>query len=145
MARPAAKPTVSGLVGRAESSAPKTLPPKTPERTVVAVPNPTVESARRQQVESSTAQPKENTAAATTSPAASVPSGTALPEVKEKESPPPPRKQPVAPVGPIWSVAVSTDPYPSFRIPPNVSSQRSTPGKNQLKVPADSVVEPYDP
>ena len=145
MARPAAKPTVSGLVGRAESSAPKNLPPKTPERTVVAVPNPTVESARRQPVESSTAQPKENTAAATTSPAASVPSGTTLPEVKEKESPPPPRKQPVAPVGPIWSVAVSTDPYPSIRIPTNVSSQRATPGKNLQIGRAISRVEPVYP
>jgi len=65
--------------------------------------------------------------------------------VKEKESPPPPRKQPVAPVGPIWSVAVSTDPYPSIRIPTNVSSQRATPGKNLQIGRAISRVEPVYP
>jgi len=70
----------------------------------------------------------ENTAAPAANPSASDPRGTTLAEVKEKEIPPPLLKQPIAPMTPTWSVAVSTDPYPSLRITPDISSQKALRG-----------------
>src|SRR6266481_5849728 len=138
----AARPTANRDVSRAENSLPESQPAKLPERAVVAVPNPVVENTRSQVVESSPAQPTESsatpatspaaenvrspvagsspaqptesTATAAMSPAARVPSGTAT-EVKEGS--PPPSKPPTASVAPTWSVAVSTNPYPSIRVP----------------------------
>src|SRR5207253_1936348 len=119
--RGAARPTVNSAVRRAQNSLPESQPAKPPERTVVAVLNPAAENALSQVVESSPAQPTESAAMPATSPAARVPSGTAT---EVKESPPPPLKPPTASVAPTWSVAVSTDPYPSIRVPSDISSQK---------------------
>jgi len=48
-------------------------------------------------------------------------------------------------VTPTWSVAVSTDPYPSIRIPPDISSQRPTRGSSLQIGRATSRVEPVYP
>jgi len=141
--RLAASPRVTGAARGAESSSPKSQPAKLPERAVATVRNPAAASVPSQAVESSRAQPKENSVTAATSPSANVPSRTTLPEVKE--SAPPLPKQPVAPVGPTWSVAVSTDPYPSIRIPANVSSQKASQGKNLQIGRAISRTEPVYP
>jgi TonB family protein len=166
----AARPTVNSDVRRAENSLPESQPAKLPERAVVAVPNPVVENTRSQVVESSPAQPTESaatpatspaaenvrspvaesspakptesTATAAMSPAARVPSIT-VSEVKE--SPPPPSKPPTASVAPTWSVAVSTDPYPSIRVPADISSQKPSSGRSLQIGRAISLVEPVYP
>jgi len=166
----AARPTVNRDVRRAENSLPESHPAKLPERTVVAVPNPAVENTRSQVMESSPAQstestaspatspaaenvrspvaesspaqPTESTATAAMSPAARVPSGTAT---EVKESLPPPSKPPTASVVPTWSVAVSTDPYPSIRVPADISSQKPSNGSSLQIGRAISLVEPVYP
>jgi len=143
--RPAARPTVSSSVRRTESPLLKSQSGKLPERAVVGVQNPAVENARSQSAETPSAQPVGNTATPATSPSASVSSGTALAEVKERESPPPPPKQPAAPMTPTWSVAVSTDPYPSIRIPAEISSQKLPQGRTLQMGQLVSRVEPVYP
>ncbi|MCU1315567.1 MAG: hypothetical protein JWN63_889 [Candidatus Acidoferrum typicum] len=166
----AARRTVNRDVRRAGNSLPESQPAKLPERTVVAVPNPVVENTRSQVVESSPAQPTESIATPATSPAAEkvrspvaenspaqptestatpamspaarVPSGTAT---EVKESPPPPSKPPTASVAPTWSVAVSTNPYPSIRVPADISSQKPSSGSSLQIGRAISLVEPVYP
>ena len=46
---------------------------------------------------------------------------------------------------PTWSVAVSTDPYPSIRISPDISSQKATRGSSLQIGRATSRVEPVYP
>jgi len=96
-------------------------------------------------VEASPAQPAESTATPATSLSENIPSGTAAAEVKEKESPPPALKQPNASVSPTWSVVVSTDPYPSIRIPEDISSQKPSLGRSLQIGRAISRVEPVYP
>jgi TonB family protein len=72
-------------------------------------------------------------------------SGTAGATMKQIESPPSPSVQPVAPATPTWSVAVSTDPYPSIRVSGNTSSQNASLGKNLRVGHAISRVEPAYP
>jgi len=48
-------------------------------------------------------------------------------------------------VTPTWSVAVSTDPYPSLRIPPDVSSQKAMRGSSLQIGRATTRVEPVYP
>jgi TonB family protein len=96
-------------------------------------------------VEASPAQPTETTATPATSLSENIPSGTAAVEVKGKESSPPALKQPNAPVSPTWSVAVSTDPYPSIRIPEDISSQKPSIGRSLQIGRAISRVEPVYP
>ena len=143
--RPAPRPAVNSAIRPTESTMPKGQPAEPPERTVAAVPNPAVENARSRVVESSPVQPTESTATPATSPSVSVPSGTAAAEVKEKESPPPPLKQPTPSVAPTWSVAVSTDPYPSIRIPENIGSQKPPSGRSLQIGRAISLVDPVYP
>ena len=168
--RRAATPTANSAVRRAENSLPESQPAKPPERIVVAMLNPAVENtrsqlvessparptestatpatspaaenARSQVVESSPAQPTESTAMPATNPAARVPSGTAT---EVKESPPPPLKPPPASVAPTWSVAVSTDPYPSIRVPADISSQKPSSERSLQIGRAISLVEPVYP
>ena len=143
--RSAARPVaVSNTVRRTESSVLKSQVAKLPEHAVAAAPNPAPANARSQSVASTAAQPAQNTVIPAPSPSASVPSGTALADVKEKEPTPPP-KQPFVPVTPTWSVAVSTDPYPSIRIPPDISSQKATRGSSLQIGRATSRVEPVYP
>jgi protein TonB len=87
----------------------------------------------------------ESAAAPAASLSASDPSGTKLADVKEKESPPPPLKQPIAPMAPTWSVAVSTDPYPSLRITPDISSKKALRGSTLQIGRAISHAEPVYP
>lgn len=143
--RPAARPAVNSAARRAESTLPKSDPAKLPEHAVVAVPNPASENVRSQVVEASPAQPTESTARPATSLSENIPNGTAAAEVKEKESPPPALKQPNAPVSPTWSVAVSTDPYPSIRIPEDISSQKPSIVRSLQIGRAISRVEPVYP
>ncbi len=168
--RRAARPPVNSAVRRAENSLPESQPAKPPERTIVAVLNPAVENtrsqvvessparptestatpatspaaenARSQVVESSPAQPTESTAMPATNPAARVPSGTVT---EVKENPPPPLKPPTASVAPTWSVAVSTDPYPSIRVPADISSQKPSSERSLQIGRAISLVEPVYP
>jgi len=168
--RGAARPTVNSAVRRAQNSLPESQPAKPPERTVVAVLNPAVENTLSQVVENSLARPTESTATPATSPAAEnarsqvvgslpaqptesaampatspaarVPSGTAT---AVKESPPPPLKPPTASVAPTWSVAVSTDPYPSIRVPSDISSQKPSSERSLQIGRAISLVEPVYP
>lgn len=143
--RIAARPAVNSAVRRVESALPKSDPAKSPEHAAVAVPNPAGENVRSQVVEASPAQPTESTATPATSLSENIPSGTAVAEVKEKESPPPALKQPNAPVSPTWSVAVSTDPYPSIRIPEDISSQKPSIVRSLQIGRAISRVEPVYP
>jgi len=143
--RPAARPAVNRAVRRAESTLPKSDPAKPPEHAAVAVPNPAGENVRSQVVEASPAQPTESTATPATSLSENIPSGKAAAEVKEKESPPPALKQPNAPVSPTWSVAVTADPYPSIRIPEDISSQKPSIGRSLQIGRAISRVEPVYP
>ena len=143
--RPAARPAVNSAVRRAESTLPKSDPAKPPEHAAVAVPNPAGENVQSQVVEASPTQPTESTATPATSLSEKIPSGTAVAEVKEKESPPPALKQPNAPVSPTWSVAVSSDPYPSIRIPEGISSQKPPNGRSLQIGRAISRVEPVYP
>jgi protein TonB len=145
MERPAARPTANGSVRRTEDPVLKSKSAKLSERTAVGVKNPPVENARSQAVKSLPARPMENTAAPTTSPSTSDPSGTILAEMKEKESPPPLLKQPIAPMAPTWSVAVSTDPYPSLRITPDISSKKALRGSTLQIGRAISHAEPVYP
>ena len=143
--RSAARPVaVSNTVRRTESSLLKSQLAKLPEHAVAAALNPAPANARSQSVASTAAQPAQNTVIPAPSPSASVPSGTALADVKEKEPTPPP-KQPFVPVTPTWSVSVSTDPYPSLRIPPDVSSQKATRGGSLQIGRATTRVEPVYP
>src|SRR6267143_4662842 len=141
--QPAARPAVNGSVRRAESLLLKSQSSKLPERSVVGVQNPAVENARTQGVGTPPAQPVENTATPATSPSAGVSGGTALAEVKE--NPPPPPKQPAASMAPTWSVAVSTDPYPSIRIPAEIRSQKLLQGRTVQMGQLVSRVEPVYP
>jgi TonB family protein len=140
--RPAARPTANGSARRTEGPLLKSESAKLSERTAVGVNNPAVENARSQAVKSLPAQPMENTAAPATSPSAS---GTTLAEVNEKETPPPLLKQPMAPMAPTWSVAVSTDPYPSLRITPDISSKKALRGSTLQIGRALSRAEPVYP
>ena len=142
--RSVARLAVNNTVRRAESPLVKSQLAKPPQHTVVAVPNPAPVNARSQSVVSTPAQPAQNIATPTPSLPSSIPSGTSLAEVKEKEPPPPP-KQPLAPVTPTWSVSVSTDPYPSLRIPPDVSSQKAMRGSSLQIGRATTRVEPVYP
>jgi TonB family protein len=124
MERPAASPVVNGPARHTANSVPESPPGKLPERAVVASRNPAVEDARSQVVEGSPVQPTGNAASQATSPSASVAGGTAVGEVKERESPPPLLEQPAAAAAPVWSVAVSPDPYPSIRMSQDINSQK---------------------
>jgi TonB family protein len=66
--------------------------------------------------------------------------------MKQVESPTTPSvQQPLAPATPTWSVAVSTDPYPSIRVSANTNSQKPSPGKDLRIGHAISRVEPVYP
>jgi len=54
-------------------------------------------------------------------------------------------KQPDIPVGTTWSVTVGTDPYPSIRIPPDISSQKASAGRSLQIGHAISPTEPVYP
>jgi TonB family protein len=143
--RPAAKSTANGAAHRTESSLLKSQPAKAFERTLVAAPIPAVESTRNQVAESSPAPPTESSPVPAKNPSASAASGATLSEVKEKESPPPVPEQPPAAVAPVWSVAVSADPYPSIRMPQDKSSKKASSTRSLQIGRVISRVEPIYP
>jgi len=141
--RPAVKPAVNNPARRTESP-PLSQLAELAKHVVAAAPNPAPANSRSQSVASSAPQPAQNIATPTLNLPNNIPSGAALTELKEKE-PPPPSKQPVVQPAPTWSVAVSTDPYPSIRIPPDISSQKATRGSSLQIGRATSRVEPVYP
>jgi TonB family protein len=143
--RPAARSTVNGAVRRTEGSSLKSQPVKVLERAVVAVPTPSVENARNQVAESSPVHPTESSPAPAKSPSASVASGAALSDVKEKASPTPVPEQPTAAAAPTWSVAVSADPYPSIRMPRDKSLQKASSARSLQIGRVISRLEPVYP
>lgn len=126
--RPAKAPTLEGTARVTESLVQKSPSATHPDSTFFAMPHPTVEHPRTQDAES---LPAQLTATAATSSASSFTSG--LPEAREKEVPAPPVERPVAPAAAVWSVAVSTDPYPSLKIPRKMSSGKSS-GEGNLQI-----------
>jgi len=109
----------------------------------VTAPNPAPVSASRQAAESSYTQSSYTPVVSSTNPPPSPPADLAPTVVKE--NPLPPVKQPDAPTNVTWSVAVSTDPYPSIRIPSDISSQKVTGGKSLQIGRVVSRVEPIYP
>jgi TonB family protein len=109
------------------------------------VTNPAPESTVNQAVENSPTQPSASTATPAPSPSLSANVDPTSTLVKEKESAQPLVKQPDVPMSVTWSVAVSTDPYPSIRIPPDLSSQKASGGRSLQIGRAISRVEPVYP
>ena len=126
--RPAKALTLESTVRVTETQVEKSRPATHPDSTFFAMPHPTVEHPRTQDAETLPTQLTANTA---TSAATSFTSG--LPEAREKEVPAPPVERPVAPVAAVWSVAVSTDPYPSIKISRKMSSGKSS-GEGNLQI-----------
>ncbi len=143
--RPPVRPTVNGGVRREGGPAPKSQSAKPSQRAAVTVTNPPVVAIQHQAVESSPAQLTKKTATSSTKPSSSLPSDKASIDVKVKETPPPPVKQPDAPVSPTWSVVVSADPYPSIRVPAELSSQKVPQGRSLQIGRAIARVEPAYP
>jgi TonB family protein len=143
--RPPVRPTVNGAVRREGGPAAKSQSAKPSRRAAVTVTNPPVRATQHQAVESSPVQLTENAATSSTKPPLSLPSDKASIDVKVKETPPPPVKQPDAPVSPTWSVVVSSDPYPSIRVPAELSSQKVPQGRSLQIGRAIARVEPAYP
>ncbi|HKV61116.1 MAG TPA: TonB family protein [Candidatus Acidoferrum sp.] len=140
---PAAKSIVKSLLHGTAGSLMKNKAAKLPDRNVVATPIPSVESTRNQIAESFPSHPTETAPAPAKNLPTSVASGTALADAKEKEGAAPALEQPAA--APIGSVSVSADPYPSIRIPQEVSSQKQTGARSLLIGHVISRLEPVYP
>src|SRR6266481_341638 len=143
--RSVARPTINGASGRIVGPPPKSPSAKLPQHEVVAVTNSAPESAGREAAVNSPAQSTGTITIPSASPSPNLHVDTTSAVVKEKESPPPPVKQPDIPVGATWSVAVGADPYPSIRIPPDISSQKASAGRSLQIGRAISSVEPVYP
>jgi protein TonB len=143
--RSAAPPAFNGAVGRHVSPPPKNPSVSPSQHAVVPATNPAPDSAGRQAVENSSTQPAGSTAIPATSAPMSLHVDPASTVIKEKESSPSPVKQPEVPVSVTWSVAVSGDPYPSIRIPPDISSQKASRGRSLQIGRATSHAEPVYP
>jgi len=126
--RPAARPTDRGAVARTVSSPSKSQSAQLSKQAAILTTNPEPVSAGRLAVESSPKQSPESPAILSANPPLS-PHFEPVPAVA-KENALPLVKQPEAPVSVTWSVAVTTDPYPSIRIPPDVGSQKATGGRS---------------
>jgi outer membrane biosynthesis protein TonB len=130
--RPAKTPTPEGTVHATESPLQESPSTKRPDSTFFAMPHPTVEHPQSQGLENAPTQLTANTV--TSAPSSfSPPTAGGLPEVREKEVPAPPVEPPVSPVAAVWSVVVSTDPYPSIKVPPKMSSRKSS-GEGNLQI-----------
>jgi len=141
----AAWPAVNSAAGHTVSPAPKNQSANLSQYALATATNSAPGSAGRRAVESSPKQPEGNTTVPSASPSMSLQVDPAPTAVKEKEGFTPSVKQPDVPVGLTWSVVVSTDPYPSIRIPPDVSSQKASGGKTLQIGRAVSRVEPIYP
>jgi len=118
---------------------------KLPKPVLSAVSNPAPGSNSSQVQVPPSAQLAANTAPAVPSLPTSAPSATGLLGAREREVPAPPVEPPAAPVVAGWSVAVSTDPYPSIRMPRKMSSPKSSDEKSLQIGRILSRVEPVYP
>jgi TonB family protein len=143
--RSVARPATNGAGGRIVSPPPKSPSPSLPQHEVVAVTNSAPESTGREAAVNSSAQSAGTITIPSASPSPNLKVDTTSAVVKEKESPTPPVKQPDVPVGATWSVAVGTAPYPSIRIPSDISSQKASAGRSLQIGHAISPVEPVYP
>jgi TonB family protein len=98
------------------------------------MPRPTVEPSRSQTAENPPAQLTSSTGNSAASSFTSTPNATELPIVSEKEAPAPPLQPPAAPVAPVWSVVVSTDPYPSIKVSRKKMNSRKPSGEGNLQI-----------
>jgi protein TonB len=142
----AGRPAITKIVHQPQSPLPANPTATRPESIATTQTKPSVQSSASQVVANPPERPP-NEAAPSTAPNSptNVSSGTAVAAMKQIESPPNPSAPPVAPATPTWSVAVSTDPYPSIRASGNTSSQNASLGKNLRVGHAISRVEPVYP
>lgn len=126
--RPAPRSPAQTVVRLTERPMVESQPTKVAERTVPAASISVDENARSQVAENVPSQPAENTSTLSKSPSMGAVGGTPLAEVKEKaeESALAIRERPAPAVAPMWSVAVSADPYPSIRMPQVIGSQKQS-------------------
>ena len=143
--RPARRSAAKDVLRAAESPLLKSPPARIPEPDVVATPTLPVENARNLVAESSAPHPTESSPAPAKSPSKDVATGTALADVKGKETPPPVAEPPRPAVAPTWSVSVSSDPYPSIRMPQETSSQKPASSRSLVIGHVISRVEPVYP
>lgn len=138
-------PVTKGI-RQAQGALPENQPARLSENAVISQPKP-VENSPNQVVANAPQRPQKESAPATAANLPTdVPSGTTVAAMKQVESPPTPSvQQPLAPATPTWSVAVSTDPYPSIRVSANTNSQKPSPGKNLRIGHAISRIEPVYP
>ena len=140
-------PPVTKAIRQAQGALPENQPARPSENAVISQPKP-LENSPNQVVANAPQRPQKESAPATAANLPTdVPSGTAVAAaIKQVESPPTPSvQQPLAPATPTWSVAVSTDPYPSIRVSANTNSQKPSPGKNLRIGHAISRIEPVYP
>ena len=140
------RPAITKSVHQPQSPLPANPTAIRPESIASMQKKQSVENAVTQVVANPPERPQNESAPVTaTNPPTNVSAGPAVAAVKQIDSPPNPSVQPVAPATPKWSVAVSTDPYPSIRVSGNASSQNASLGKNLRVGHAISRVEPVYP
>jgi TonB family protein len=139
-------PPVTYAIRQAQGALPENQPARLSENALSSQPKP-VENSPNQVVANAPQRPQKESAPATAANLPTdVPSGTTVAAMKQVESPTTPSvQQPLAPATPTWSVAVSTDPYPSIRVSGNTNSQKPSPGKNLWIGHAISRIEPVYP
>lgn len=139
-------PPVTNAIRQAQGALPENQPARLSENALNSQPKP-VENSPNQVVANAPQRPQKESAPATAANLPTdVPSGTTVAAMKQVESPTTPSvQQPLAPATPTWSVAVSTDPYPSIRVSANTNSQKPSPGKNLRIGHAISRIEPVYP
>ena len=145
--RPAPRSPAQTVVRLTERPMVESQPAKVAERTAPATSIPVDENARIQVAENVPSQAAENTPTLSKSPSMGAVGGTPFANVKEKakESAPTIREQPAPAVAPVWSVAVSADPYPSIRMPQDIGSQKQSSAQSLRIGRVISRVEPIYP
>jgi TonB family protein len=143
--RPAPRSPVNSVVRLTGDLMVKRQPAKVSGRAAVAAPIPIDEIARSQVAQNLQSQPTENLAMPPKSPSTGATSGTTLVDAKVKENPPALQEQPAPAVAPMWSVAVSADPYPSLRMPKDIGSQKQSSSRSLQIGRVISSVDPIYP
>lgn len=139
-------PPVTNAIRKAQGALPVSQPARLSENAVMSQPKP-MENSPNQVVANAPQRPQKESAPATAANLPTdVPSGTTVAAMKQVESLQTPSvQQPLVPATPTWSVAVSTDPYPSIRVSANTNSTKPSPGKNLRIGHAISRIEPVYP
>ncbi|MGB7848302.1 MAG: PilZ domain-containing protein [Candidatus Acidiferrum sp.] len=125
--RPATTPTREGTSGATESAQQKNTTEKLPGEKFFTMPNPTVEAPRSKAAESLPSQLTVNSVANAAASAGGLAIG------KGKEGPAPPPEPPVAPATAVWSVTVTTDPYPMIKLSRKMDPKKSK-GEGNLEL-----------